>query len=140
FQDVPSTQPFFGYIEAAYAHNIISGYTGNGSYINPCTGLVEQTGLLYFRPCNTATRAQLSKMIYLAITTRPTPTPTVTITPTATRTPVVTATPTATRTPTATATAICCFTPVVTATPTITATMSRTPTGTATPGLVAPTK
>jgi hypothetical protein len=49
FSDVPATNPFFAYVETAYAHGIISGY-GDGS----------------FRPNANVTRAQLSKIIVLA--------------------------------------------------------------------------
>jgi hypothetical protein len=50
FSDVPESSPFYTYIETAYNHGIISGYT-DGS----------------FRWGNNATRAQLSKIIYLAL-------------------------------------------------------------------------
>ncbi|HUS17107.1 MAG TPA: S-layer homology domain-containing protein [Chloroflexia bacterium] len=46
FSDVPSSNPFYGYIETAKAHNVISGYA-DGT----------------FRPGNTVTRAQICKMI-----------------------------------------------------------------------------
>ena len=55
FRDVPTTDPFYGYIETAYSHQIISGYTCG-------------TGCLEFRPGNDATRGQISKIVYLAIT------------------------------------------------------------------------
>ena len=42
---------------------IISGYDGDGHDVNPCTGQVEQTGQLYYRPCNNVTRAQTSKIV-----------------------------------------------------------------------------
>jgi hypothetical protein len=51
FSDVPPTDPFFCYIETAYNHTIISGYA-DGT----------------FRPGNNATRGQISKIIYEAIT------------------------------------------------------------------------
>jgi len=51
FSDVPTTSPFYAYIETARNHNLISGY-GDGT----------------FRPNNNATRAQLSKIIYTALT------------------------------------------------------------------------
>jgi hypothetical protein len=50
FNDVPSTHPFYGYIETAYSHQIISGYA-DGS----------------FRPGNDATRGQIAKIVYNAI-------------------------------------------------------------------------
>jgi fibronectin-binding autotransporter adhesin len=56
FRDVPTTDPFFGFIETAYSHNIISGYSCGAS-------------CLEFRPGNNATRGQISKIVYLAVTT-----------------------------------------------------------------------
>jgi hypothetical protein len=58
FNDVPVAHPFYGYIETAVANNIVSGYTC-GSPVEPCPGR-------YFRPNVSATRAQLSKMLYQA--------------------------------------------------------------------------
>jgi hypothetical protein len=49
FTDVPATDPFYGFVETAFNHNVISGY-----------GTV-------FRPGNPVTRAQLSKMLYAAL-------------------------------------------------------------------------
>jgi hypothetical protein len=51
FTDVPATDSFYGYIETAYKHAIISGYN-DGT----------------FRPGNSATRGQISKIVYLAVT------------------------------------------------------------------------
>jgi hypothetical protein len=51
FTDIAPTNPFYGVIETAYAHGIISGYS-------------NQT----FRPGNNATRGQIAKMIYNAVT------------------------------------------------------------------------
>ena len=51
FTDVPTTHPFYGYIETAYNHQIISGY---------------QDGT--FRPDNNATRGQISVIVYQATT------------------------------------------------------------------------
>ena len=50
FSDVPTTNPFYPYIETAYRHNIISGYA-DGT----------------FRWGNNVTRGQLSKMIVVAM-------------------------------------------------------------------------
>jgi hypothetical protein len=58
FVDVPAAYPFYSYIETAVAHNIVSGYTC-GSPGEPCPGR-------YYRPNVSATRAQLSKMLYQA--------------------------------------------------------------------------
>jgi hypothetical protein len=60
FQDVPVGSTFFRYVETAYSHSIISGYSCGGPG-EPCPGL-------YFRPGNSATRGQISKIVYQAIT------------------------------------------------------------------------
>jgi hypothetical protein len=51
FSDVPPSHPFFCYVETAFAHGIISGYA-DGT----------------FRPENSATRGQISKIVYQAVT------------------------------------------------------------------------
>jgi hypothetical protein len=51
FSDVPTSHGFYSYIETAYNHGIISGYA-DGT----------------FRPGNSATRGQISKIVYEAIT------------------------------------------------------------------------
>ena len=51
FSDVTVNDPFYCFIETAYGHGIISGYN-DGT----------------FRPGNSATRAQISKIVYLAVT------------------------------------------------------------------------
>ena len=51
FSDVPATNPFYGFVETAYHHNIISGYA-DGT----------------FRLGANATRGQISKIVYGAIT------------------------------------------------------------------------
>jgi hypothetical protein len=53
FLDVPTTHPFYPYIETAYDHYIISGYD-------------DRT----FRPANNATRGQISQITYLAVASR----------------------------------------------------------------------
>ena len=58
FQDVPHGDPFYGYIETAHTHNIISGYSCG-------------SGCLVFRPGNSATRGQICKIVYLAVTSGP---------------------------------------------------------------------
>ncbi len=50
FSDVPATNPFYGFVETAYHHNIISGYS-DGT----------------FRLGANATRGQISKIVYGAI-------------------------------------------------------------------------
>ncbi len=108
FEDVPPGSTFFQYVETAAARGIIGGYPC-GAPGESCDGGNRP----YFRPGNTATRAQICKMVYLAvIATIPTPTPTATATAiptstaTATATATTTSTPTRTPTPTATATTI----------------------------------
>ena len=50
FSDVPTTNPFYSFVETAYHHAIISGYS-DGT----------------FRPGNDATRGQIAKIVYTAI-------------------------------------------------------------------------
>jgi hypothetical protein len=49
FTDLPAANPFYAYVETAFAQGIINGYA-DGT----------------FRPSNSATRAQISKIVYLA--------------------------------------------------------------------------
>jgi hypothetical protein len=49
FADVGPTNPFYSYVETAYAHGVISGYSN-----------------FTFRPFNNVTRAQIAKIIYNA--------------------------------------------------------------------------
>jgi hypothetical protein len=58
FRDVPSSDPFYPYIETAINTNIIQGYDC-GASSEPCPGR-------YFRPDNNATRSQIAKIVYLA--------------------------------------------------------------------------
>jgi hypothetical protein len=51
FSDVPRNHAFYRYIETAYSHRIVTGY-------------VDGT----FRPGNNATRAQISTIVYNAVT------------------------------------------------------------------------
>jgi hypothetical protein len=55
FWDVPTTDPFYTQIETAYSHGIISGYDCGA-------------GCLEFRPGNNATRGQICKIMYNAVT------------------------------------------------------------------------
>jgi hypothetical protein len=72
FSDVPPDSTFYCFIETAFDHGIISGYA-DGT----------------FRPGNSATRGQISKIVYLAVTNPPPAlTPTVTSIPTLLATPV----------------------------------------------------
>ena len=54
FRDVSPGDPFYEHIETAYDHSIISGYNCG-------------TGCLEFRPGNNATRGQICKIVYNAI-------------------------------------------------------------------------
>jgi plastocyanin len=54
FRDVPASDPFYRFIETAVCHQVISGYTCG-------------SGCLEFRPGNSATRGQISKMVYNAV-------------------------------------------------------------------------
>ena len=51
FTDVPPSDPFYGFIETAYNHTVISGYADST-----------------FRPGSNATRGQISKIVYNAVT------------------------------------------------------------------------
>ena len=62
FADVTTTDNLFPYVETAYAHGIISGYPCGGPG-EPCNGNQQP----YFRPGNSVTRAQLSKMLSTAL-------------------------------------------------------------------------
>ena len=48
FSDVPTSNPFFSYVETAYNHQVISGYADNT-----------------FRPYNNTTRGQMVKIVDL---------------------------------------------------------------------------
>ena len=64
FADVTTGNTFYGLIEAAAAHGIISGYGCGGS--NPQTGDPEPCDSAqrpYFRPSNFVTRGQLAKIV-----------------------------------------------------------------------------
>jgi hypothetical protein len=64
FEDVAVGSTFFRYIETAVSHHILSGYPCGIPPAGPCgTGNKP-----YFLPFNNATRAQISKIIYLAVT------------------------------------------------------------------------
>ncbi len=60
FADVAPGNTFYPYVETAFAHNLSQGYACGG-YGEPCPGN-------YFRPSHNATRAQLSKIVYGAVT------------------------------------------------------------------------
>ncbi|HUP28207.1 MAG TPA: S-layer homology domain-containing protein, partial [Chloroflexia bacterium] len=124
FMDVAPGTTFYEFVETAYAHQIIGGYPCGGPG-EPC----DSTNRGYFRPGNNATRAQIAKLVYLAIdqgTPTPTPTPTSTATPSSTSTSTPTSTPTATATPTETGTSS--PTPSPSPSPSATGTSTVTPT------------
>jgi hypothetical protein len=61
FEDVPVDSTFWVYIERMYMNGVVTGY--------PCGGVGEPCGpnnLPYFRPGNTTTRAQVSKVLVIA--------------------------------------------------------------------------
>jgi hypothetical protein len=87
FTDVAVGTPFFQFVETASARAIVGGYPCGGPG-EPCDAQRRP----YFRPGPSATRAQISKVVYLAVTSA-SPTPTVTTTATSTRTVVPTGTP-----------------------------------------------
>ena len=94
FNDVPVGSTFYGYVERVVAEGVIDGLRSAAGTDEPCPGR-------YFRPNGTATRAQASKMVDIALHHHPTPTSTPTVTGTPpTNTPTVTGTP-PTNTPTA---------------------------------------
>lgn len=59
FEDVPSSNPFYAYINSLYQDNIIGGYTCGGVG-EPC---VSPNNRPYYRPNNNVTRAQMSKFV-----------------------------------------------------------------------------
>ncbi|HUS16337.1 MAG TPA: S-layer homology domain-containing protein, partial [Chloroflexia bacterium] len=61
FADVPAGSPFYGFVEAASAHGLVSGYAC-GSAGEPCDGQNRP----YFRQTNPATRGQIAKIVYAA--------------------------------------------------------------------------
>jgi len=64
FADVLSDNVFYGVIETAAARGIVSGYTCGG--VNPQTGTAEpcdSNRRAYFRPSNSVTRGQLTKIV-----------------------------------------------------------------------------
>jgi hypothetical protein len=88
FEDVLPNTAFYQYVETAYCHGVISGYTCGGPG-EPC----DQEHRPYFRQQNDATRGQISKIVYQSIINPPgscNPA----VTPTATATAILTATPT----------------------------------------------
>jgi len=66
FADVLPNNVFYGLVETAVAHGLVSGYRCGGS--NPQTGSAEPCDSArrpYFRPANSVTRGQLTKIVVL---------------------------------------------------------------------------
>jgi hypothetical protein len=82
FADVGVGTPFYQFVETAISHGIVGGYPCGGAG-EPCDAQRRP----YFRPGPSATRAQISKVVYLSL---PTATPTLTRTPAATNTATIT--------------------------------------------------
>ena len=70
FQDVPSSNTFWVFIERLSAHGAIGGYPCGGPN-EPC---VAPNNRPYFRPNNNVTRGQLSKIVSIAANYTETPT------------------------------------------------------------------
>ncbi|HMA38396.1 MAG TPA: S-layer homology domain-containing protein, partial [Chloroflexia bacterium] len=62
FTDVLPGTAFYGFVETAYCHGVVSGYACGGPG-EPC----DAAGRAYFRPGGPATRGQIAKIIYFAI-------------------------------------------------------------------------
>jgi len=63
FNDVPPGSTFYEVIETAFCHQVLSGYSCGGPG-EPCPGG-------YFRQGNNATRGQIAKMVYNAVSNLP---------------------------------------------------------------------
>lgn len=61
FKDVLSTDAFYGAVETAFNHGVISGYACDGE---PC----DAKNRPYYHPYDNAARGQISKVVYLAVT------------------------------------------------------------------------
>ncbi|MDQ6695133.1 MAG: S-layer homology domain-containing protein [Chloroflexota bacterium] len=64
FEDVPTDNPFYVYIQRLASRDVMQGYPCGGT--NPETGQAEPCGTqsrAYFRPANTVTRGQSSKIV-----------------------------------------------------------------------------
>ena len=64
FEDVEVGSAFFTYVETASAHAIVQGYPCGQPGVGPC---VQPQNKPYFLPYSNTTRAQVSKIVYLAI-------------------------------------------------------------------------
>jgi len=66
FADVPSSNPFWLWIERISRRGVITGYDCGTGYINPCTGITETCDAQrrpYYRWCAYVTRGQASKIV-----------------------------------------------------------------------------
>jgi S-layer homology domain len=68
FEDVPVGSTFFRYVETAASHNLVSGYPCGTGPARPC---VPPGNKPYYLPGDNATRAQISKITFLAVTYPP---------------------------------------------------------------------
>jgi hypothetical protein len=68
FEDVPVGSTFFRWIETAYSHGVIEGYPCGAPPAGPC---IPPGNKPYFLPHTNATRAQISKITYLAVAYSP---------------------------------------------------------------------
>ncbi|HUS17273.1 MAG TPA: S-layer homology domain-containing protein [Chloroflexia bacterium] len=66
FADVPPTSPFYAFVETAYNHAVISGYTCGGPG-EPC----DPQQRPYFRAGNPAIRGQIAKILWQALGSPP---------------------------------------------------------------------
>jgi hypothetical protein len=65
FEDVEVDSTFFRYIETAVSHRVVNGYPCGAPPAGPCIPPLNKP---YFVPNANATRAQISKISYLAVT------------------------------------------------------------------------
>jgi hypothetical protein len=64
FEDVPVGSTFYAYVEVAASHGLLQGYPCGVPPAGPC----GPDSKPYFLPHAQATRAQISKVVYLAVT------------------------------------------------------------------------
>ncbi len=64
-QDIQPGSTFYDYIETAFTHQILAGYPCGAPPAGPCSSPANKP---YYLPNSQATRAQISKITYLAAT------------------------------------------------------------------------